>query len=157
MSTSRSDKGQIACFSRFAAVLTLLWPWICDFLVCVFNYQGFPWKASDRSRSPPHTPDSPEASDLPFAQKYGYSTWWLIVWMNGSVIFVFCCVLWGFMCAYVCRVINKTTFGSFSVLYIQIPYLSLLIQNSGRVVARLGASRGAIHSSPVFYSWKALA
>ena len=41
---------------------------------------------------------------------------------------VFCGFL---MCAYVCRVINKTTFGSFSVLYIQIPYLSLLIQNSG--------------------------
>ena len=62
---------------------------------------------------------------------------------------VFCGFL---MCAYVCRVINKTTFGSFTVLYIQIPYLTLLIQNSGRVIARLGPSRGAIHSSPVFYS-----
>ena len=60
--------------------------------------------------------------------------------------------------SYVCCVINKTTFGSFTVpvLYIQIPYLTLLFQNSGRMIARLEPSMGAIHSLHVFYSWKAL-
>ena len=58
--------------------------------------QGFPWEAGDRAHSPPHTPDLLEASNLSFAQNYGYSAWWLTVeW----IIPLYLCYFSLYLCA----------------------------------------------------------